>query len=191
MSNNISARSKEKINKNDLKKLGVIANQDRKEFFERNPKWKKLYNNRILCVALCQGAALHYVNGKNGIKDFDVWTFYKRHFKYHFPYRRIGYKDYGHSKFGVHPDLKNNYKGRKVDLIGRSISFKRNETIIEALQNYLKEKRTKSAKLLSQKAVVIIEPKEYLGKVIYAESLKSKIIIKRRDSTTCSCYAIR
>ena len=23
---------------------------------------------------LCQGAALHYVNGKNGVKDFGVWS---------------------------------------------------------------------------------------------------------------------
>ena len=25
---------------------------------------------------LCQGAALHYVNGRNGVKDFDVWSIY-------------------------------------------------------------------------------------------------------------------
>ena len=31
---------------------------------------------QIIAVALCQGAALHYVNGSNGIKDLDVWTFY-------------------------------------------------------------------------------------------------------------------
>ena len=176
MNNRFSNRSKEKINKNDLKKLGIIANQDRNEFFERNPKWKRLYHKRILCVALCQGAALHYVNSKNGIKDFDVWTFYKKHLKYPFPYRRIGYKDYGHSKFGVHPHLKNNYKGRKVDLIGRSIPFNKTETIIETLQNYLKECRTQSAKFLSQKAVVIIEPKKYLGKIIWS---KYKVSNKR------------
>jgi hypothetical protein len=27
-------------------------------------------------VPLCQGGALHYVNGSNGVKDFDVWSFY-------------------------------------------------------------------------------------------------------------------
>jgi hypothetical protein len=30
----------------------------------------------LVCVALCQGAALHFVDGENGVKDFDVWTFY-------------------------------------------------------------------------------------------------------------------
>ena len=28
--------------------------------------------------ARCQGAALHYVNERNGVKDFDVWSFYAR-----------------------------------------------------------------------------------------------------------------
>ena len=101
------------------------------------------------------------------MKDFDVWTFYKKHNKGPFPYRRIGNKDFGQSKFGVHPKLKNTHIGRKVDLIGRSIPFRKNESAIVTLQNYLKNRNTKSAKLLSQKAVIIIEPKKYLGKVIW------------------------
>jgi len=97
MASNISERSMKKITKSDLKKLGLIASEDRKEFFERNTKSKKLYEEKIICVALCQGAALHFVDGKNGVKDFDVWTFYKKQPKYHFPYRRIGHKDFGFS----------------------------------------------------------------------------------------------
>ena len=165
----ISNRSKEKITKRDLLKLAIIAREDRTEFFKRNPKWEKLYKDKILCVALCQGSALHYVDNKNGVKDFDVWTFFKRNPKYPFPYRRIGYKDYGKSKFGVHPNLKNSYEGRKVDLIGRSIPFSNNESAIDTLTNYLKNRKTKSAKLLSQKAVVIIEPKKYLGEIIWCK----------------------
>jgi len=36
---------------------------------------------------LCQGAALHYVNGKNGVKDFGVWSFYAQHDDWPFPPR--------------------------------------------------------------------------------------------------------
>ena len=64
----VSERSYEKIAKPDLRKLLAFSNQDREEFFNRNPRWRKLYANRIMCVALCQGAALHYVDGKNDIK---------------------------------------------------------------------------------------------------------------------------
>jgi len=34
---------------------------------------------RLLGRALCQGAALRYVNGSNGVKDFDVWSFYTQY----------------------------------------------------------------------------------------------------------------
>ena len=46
-----------------------------KPFIVRNPHHAGL-RARVLAVALCQGAALHYVDGKNGVKDFDVWTFF-------------------------------------------------------------------------------------------------------------------
>jgi hypothetical protein len=38
-----------------------------------------VYDKRVIAVALCQGAALHYVDGKTGVKDFDVFTFYAAH----------------------------------------------------------------------------------------------------------------
>jgi hypothetical protein len=65
-------RSFIKIERTDLERLALLCREDREEFFNRHPRWQKLYADRILCVALCQGAALHYVNGKNGVKDFDV-----------------------------------------------------------------------------------------------------------------------
>jgi hypothetical protein len=34
------------------------------------------YRDRLLCVALCRGGALHYLDRSNGVKDFDVWTFF-------------------------------------------------------------------------------------------------------------------
>ena len=72
-----SGRSFAKIETSDLERLALLARQDREEFFSRYPRWQQLYSDRILCVALCQGAAVHYVNEENGVKDFDVWTFYK------------------------------------------------------------------------------------------------------------------
>lgn len=71
------ARSYQAIFPNDLKRLLQIATQDQTAFFKEYPDWGKLYRRRKICIALCQGAALHYVNGATGINDFDVYTFYK------------------------------------------------------------------------------------------------------------------
>jgi hypothetical protein len=63
--------SYERITKRDLFRLLEIAQADRNEFFSRRPRRKSYrYRSLILCTALCQGAALHYVHGENGIKDF-------------------------------------------------------------------------------------------------------------------------
>lgn len=71
-------RSYKKITLRDLKSLDEIARKDRVDFFKRQPKYK-VYANRVICTALCQGAAMHYINGSTGINDFDVYTFYKKH----------------------------------------------------------------------------------------------------------------
>lgn len=33
------------------------------------------YRERRAAVVLAQGAALHYADGRSGVKDFDVWSF--------------------------------------------------------------------------------------------------------------------
>ena len=111
-------RSYKKIRKRDLKKLAAIAREDREDLFSRKANLGKIYRNRIICVALCQGAALHYIDGKNGIKDFDVWTFFREHPKRPFPYRRNAHRDLGNSRFGRTAG-KSHFKGKCVDLIGR------------------------------------------------------------------------
>jgi hypothetical protein len=66
-------RSYERLTADDLRRLAAIAKDDRGARFARRPRWRP-YADRILCVALCQGAALHYVDGRNGIKDIDVYV---------------------------------------------------------------------------------------------------------------------
>ena len=75
---NDPTRSYDFFVRSDLLRLKEIAARDREEFFERNRKYGDL-RNHVVVVALCQGAALHFVNGRNGIKDIDVWTFYAPH----------------------------------------------------------------------------------------------------------------
>lgn len=161
-----SDRSLARIEASDLERLALLCKEDREEFFSRIPRWQKLYSDRILCVALSQGAALHYVNRENGVKDFDVWTFYSEHPNAAFPCRRVGRKDYGFSKFGKCPD-DTGYVGRRVDLIGRSIRFALGTDPVQCIQTYLSERRTKTAWELSQKAVILIEPRSFMGKIVW------------------------
>ena len=68
------ARSLEPITRADLKKLARIVRTEREEFFGRHPEWAMLYRKRLVCVALCKDAALHFVNGSTGVDVFDVWA---------------------------------------------------------------------------------------------------------------------
>ncbi len=161
----ISERSFTPIDLPDLERLACIAAEERADFFARNSGWA-IYTNRIICVALCQGAALHFVNGKNGIKDFDVWTFYAAHSQGPFPYRRVGNRDFGASEFGRRASDEG-YIGRRVDLIGRSIPYPPGVNPVEAFRHYLSRGTTKSARLLAQKAVVLLEPNAWRGIVVW------------------------
>lgn len=156
-------RSCETITDEDLKRLAAIAAKDRASFFSQYPRYK---DAKLLCVALCQGAALHYVNGENGVKDFDVWTFYERTQQTpDFPTRRLTQYDFGESKFGKHPDDEN-YLGRRVDVIGRSIDVKAGSPV-GALQEYFTARKNKSARCLAEKAVVLLEPTPLRGTVVW------------------------
>src|SRR4051794_34728533 len=71
----VAKRSQAPITDDELRRLGEIARADRERMFESSPHWAR-YRDRLLAVALCQGAALHYLDGRTGVKDFDVWTFF-------------------------------------------------------------------------------------------------------------------
>jgi hypothetical protein len=159
-------RSYEPITRDDLVRLADIARADREDRFERKPRWRYLYADRILAVALCQGAALHFVNGRNGVKDFDVWTFYSASLEAPFPARWRTVRDFGSPKFGQTADHPN-YVGRRVDLIGRSVDASRHDDPVMAVRRYLSAGRTESARLLAAKAVVLLEPSRWLGEIVW------------------------
>lgn len=63
-----------------------------------------------MCVALCQGAAKHFVDMEagakrpNGVKDFDVWSFFAAIPGQQFPAAiRHRHFDFGPSRFGAEP----------------------------------------------------------------------------------------
>jgi hypothetical protein len=130
-------------------------------------EYSRRYADRLRLICLCQGAARHYIHGDRGIADFDLWGFFQEVRGHPFPYRRRGERDFGPSKFGRNPGDSDTYKGRRVDVIGRSISMPKNETPIEAVQSYLRHAVTVSASLLAERPVIIVWPRNKCGRVIW------------------------
>lgn len=159
-------RSLVQLTKRDLRRLGQIAALDRASLFARKAETGSLYSSRLFAVALCQGGALHYLDRKNGIKDLDVWSFYTQNPVRVFPARRRGRVDFGDPKFGVTPDSPS-FVGRRVDLIGRSILGANSRDPVGTLRGWLRDGSTESARLLAQKAMILIEPLDQLGTVVW------------------------
>lgn len=155
-----------------LKRLVSIARSDQKSFFERHPHLGE-YRDRLLLIALCQGGALHYLDGKNhaakpnGVKDLDVYTFYAEHPGIPWPYRRHVVSDFGESEFGYHPDKRDDFVGRHVDLMGRALPVESNADPVPAVREWLATSQNKTPALLREKAVVGLYPARYRGRVIW------------------------
>jgi hypothetical protein len=167
-----SGRSYAPFTDEHLERLVKIAREDQQSFFVRNPRLA-VYRKRLLLIALCQGAALHYVDGpsgarkKNGVKDLDVYSFYAEDPKVSWPYRRHGVKDFGKSEFGFHPNKKKDFVGRHVDLMGRALSVAPDADPVQAVRAWLATSNNKTPRLLREKAVVGLYPARYRGKIIW------------------------
>ncbi len=118
---------------------------------------------------LCQGAALHYVDHTNGVKDFDVWSLYAARTDGPFPARWRGTADFGRSKFGLFPSDPHHYQGRRVDLRGRSLPVPLAANPAAALRSYLSAARTASARAPAAKAAVFIVPSDRAGEIIWPD----------------------
>jgi hypothetical protein len=150
-------RARELITKADLGRLSEIARADREWFFKSYPKYAP-YQSRVARVALCQGAALHYIDGWTGVNDFDVWTFHYE-LPIRFPYRRHAREDFGPSHF-------TDWSGR-VDLMARSLRADPGTDPAKMLRDYLTKTPTTTAWWLAQKAVVLIDPELRRGEVVW------------------------
>lgn len=133
----VSERLFERITKADLRRLAMLAIDYFDDLFDRRPHASGLFRRRLIMLALCQGAALHYIDGSHGVKDFDVWGFFRELPDLAFPYRGVrGRPDFGLSRFGREPK-QDRYEGRRVDILGRSINVERGENAVAAVRRYL------------------------------------------------------
>ena len=166
-------RSYERIEVADLRHLGEIAAEDRDFFYRGHSE----YRDRLVCVALCQGAAKHFMDMEagakrpNGVKDFDVWSFFAAIPGQRFPAAiRHRHFDFGPSRFGAEPEQPAKFshiKGRRVDVFLRDLPVGLDADPVEALRTYLERTRTDSARALAAKAAVLIEPAALIGTIAW------------------------
>lgn len=157
------------IKREDLRRLLELAREDRCTFFRKYPKWAALYADRVLGVALCQGAAVHYIDSTAGINDFDVYTFFAADPKRRWYAKRLQSVDFGNPKFGQSEITRPGFRGRRVDLMGRALEVTRDADVVDAVRHWLRAGATKTARELSKKAVVLLEPEDQLGTVVWPQ----------------------
>ena len=157
-------RLRRKLTLHDLKKLRELATKEHENFCERNSHLASAYGNSLIAICLCQGAASHYMNPKVGIKDFDIWHFYREDSRVPFPYR-------------AHKRIEFGYENKPLDFLKRTIprdivnGSQRPDNII---RTYLLQRNTFSKKLLLKKAVVGLFPDSIFGEIILeGEATKS------------------
>jgi hypothetical protein len=164
-----TARSLARIDGSDLLRLAALAAEAEAGLFARHPRGAGRYAGRLLCRALCQRAALHYLDGRNGVKDFDVWSFYAALAEGPFPYRWRGTADYGPSKFGRWTGDPPSYTGRRVDFLGRSLPAPVGADPAAVLRDYLSAAHTASAKALAAEAVILLTPEHSAGERVWPQ----------------------
>jgi len=165
-----------------LSRLSAIAADDRERFALGRPE----YIDRPVATVLAQGGALHFIDGTNGVKDLDVWSFYslipgtkwaanRRNARADFGPSSLGRQQYDLA--GARHDRERRmlarfekYHGRRVDLLMRALSVLLDTDPEVAVRTWLTEgQRTGhgSAWFLAQKAVVMIDPDSLRGNVIW------------------------
>jgi hypothetical protein len=172
------------LTKRHLTRLSRLAEEDREQFYIAQPE----YRHRLIATVLAQGAALHYLDRKNGVKDLDVWSFFTLPAGHtRFPAdRRHRHVDFGPSDLGRQRyDLaraknahersqwqrwQREHQGRRVDLLMRGLRCDLDEDPAAAVRGWIDRGLRRSAKSpwhLRQSAVILIDPKHRRGEVIW------------------------
>jgi hypothetical protein len=183
--------SNEKFSEADLDRLLEFERIERERLYRESALWRA-HRNRLLCVCLSQGAALHLLE-RSGLNDFDVLTFFARspsldRRRVDSAFRAGPHRDFGHSRFGTRKDEEGRtrfptFEGRNVDLFAQAIPATRSADPAAAVRAWLTAAPTRSAQLVSKKAIVMLEPQRL--RVIWpieAEGRPLRGYIRRRRS---------
>lgn len=145
----------------ELRTLTEFAMAEESDFFIRNPHLVAPYRDRLLMVALCQGAALQYLGRGDGVKDFDVHFFYAQNpekLRLSRPVKRIT------ADIGA-------FRGIGVDFLRAAVprtapGLDASETV-RAIRVYLERAPTPRPRHLKKKAVIGLHPDDVFGQQVW------------------------
>ena len=154
------------VTKDDLKQLAERSLKQFNDAVNAKPDsamYKVHGGQKPVAIALCQTAAMNYHDGETPYSDLDVFLFYDNS-------KPHGMDDENPVKRWNQPWCYDNAKypcgDIRVDVLVRRIEVGGNKPI-EAICNYLQAKSTDTARELAKDAVVVLDPPEQLGKVIW------------------------
>ena len=158
-------RSYEAMDAGNLHRLIDLSRKQLEDLFARKP-YSGRFREALRFMALCQGAADHYRNGTSGIKDFDVWCFFTRVDGDGFPPRLVLNADFGPSKFGRRTRDGDEYLGRRIDIMGRSLDFAAGTEASDRVQAWLRGPG-KSPEALRRKSMIGLWPEPAFGRTLW------------------------
>lgn len=148
----------ERLTERDLWQLRAIALEEGEAFFARNQHLAAAYSGRLIGICLCQGAASHYLDPTVGIKDFDLWYFYREHPDVRIPHR-------------ARRRIPNGLKGRPIDSLRRAIPDhvvgRSPDDPAATIMAYLRQRDTQTKRALLKKAVIGLHPDALFGKILW------------------------
>lgn len=146
------------VGRQELRALVALAKTEERFFFERNPHLVRPYRDRLLAVALCQGAALQYLRCGYGVKDFDVHFFYAQNPSKPRLSRAVKRISASVGRFSDVP----------VDFIRTVVRVDdAKRTVAQRIKFFLEEQPTANAMHLSKKAVVGLMPNALFERVLW------------------------
>ena len=167
------ARSQEAVTDEHLRRLGKLAARAHAELKAARPELA----GTLLAGVLAQGAAAHRVDPDAGIgvKDFDLWLFYRKREGVRRVRERGRAKvyDFGPSSLGRHPDDPVEFRGRRVDVMTRTVDAPRGADPADIVRSWL-ARGAASPNLLRQRPVILVWPRSRAGEVVWGGSGSSR-----------------
>ena len=161
----VTERSQAPLTTRHLRRLAVVAVAADGDLCTIRPDLRGL----LLAACLAQGAAAHFVYGRGGVKDLDIWLFYASAQPGRpAPYRRNVAYDFGRSALGSHPaDNPARFAGRRVDVLCRTSPVGPDADPVDAVLAWLAKPGT-SARWLRKKPLVLLWPQPRLGVIAWS-----------------------
>ncbi len=152
---------KKPVTSNELRSLAKLASAEEKAFFVRNPHLVGPYRQRLILVALCQGAACQYLGCGRGVKDFDVHFFYAQN-----PNKRRLSRSVKHEYECIASFPKVPIDFIRTTVPGAQPNLEP-EAAIQTVREFLRSKQTSNAYHLSLKAVIGLYPNEVFAEQVW------------------------